>query len=477
MARQIASLLIRDAEIFGHGRANVLVEHGRIARIGQGLACETGRVIEARGGLLLPGLHDHHIHLAGLAVRAQSVWCGPPQVTNEAQLREALAAAPGPGWIRGIGYHESVLGKLPDARALDALLADRPMRMQHRSGRMWLLNSLALELLLAENEPPPGLEDEHGRHTGRLFDADEWLRMALGSTPPDFATISAELARLGVTGVTDMTPQNGPEVAAHFASQRASGALLQSVTLAGTLNLAQAPQHGWSLGPVKLHLHEAELPEFENAAALTRAAHEQGRGIAIHCVSEVEIVFALALLEHAGALPGDRIEHASIASHDHIARMAELGLSVCVQPHFVAERGDRYLADVEPRLHDDLYRLQSLRAAGLAMAGGSDAPFASHDPWAAMRAAVSRRTAAGHTIGQDEALSPEQALSLWLADPADHSRPREVAQGAPADLCLLSRPWAQTRSRLCGDDVLLTLASGQIVHDRVDQPPVERSPR
>jgi predicted amidohydrolase YtcJ len=477
MVRQIASLLIRDAEIFGHGRADVLVEHGRIARIGQGLACETGRVIEARGGLLLPGLHDHHIHLAGLAVRAQSVWCGPPQVTNEAQLREALATAPGPGWIRGIGYHESVLGELPDARALDTLVADRPMRMQHRSGRMWLLNSLALELLLAENDPPPGLEGEYGRYTGRLFDADEWLRGALGSTPPDFAAISAELARLGVTGVTDMTPQNGPDMAAHFASQRASGALVQSVTLAGTLDLADAPQQGWTLGPVKLHLHEAQLPSFDDAAALIRTAHDQGRAVAIHCVSEVEIVFALALLEHAEDFPGDRIEHASIASPDHIARMTELGLAVCVQPHFVAERGDRYLVDVEPSSHPHLYRLASLSAAGIALAGGSDAPFAGHDPWAAMRAGVSRRTAAGETIGVDEALTPEQALALWLADPADLSRQRDVAQGAPADLCLLARPWAEAGERLANEDVILTLASGQIVHDRVDQPPVERSPR
>jgi len=477
MAEQDTRLLIRDAEVLGHGRSDVLVEHGRIARIGRALEAEACPVIDARGGALLPGLHDHHIHLAGLAVRAQSVWCGPPRVTDEAQLREALAAAPGSGWIRGIGYHESVLGSLPDASALDVLVRDRPLRMQHRSGRMWLLNSAALELLSDQAELPPGLEREHGHYTGRLFDEDAWLRGALGSAPPDFSQISSDLARLGITGLTDMTPQNGPEMAVHFARQRKSGALVQSVTLTGTIELGDAIEQGWLLGPFKLHLHEAALPPFAESADMIRMAHARGRPVAIHCVSEVEIVYALALLEEARTMPGDRIEHASIAGPAHIMQMACNGLAVCVQPHFVAERGDRYLLDVEPRLHGDLYRLQSLRQAGIPLAGGSDAPFALADPWAAMRAAVTRKTEAGQTIGADEALNPEQALSLWLADPADLSRQREIAVGAPADLCLLARPWMEARDNLVSEDVVLTIASGDVVHDLVDQPPVQRGSR
>jgi predicted amidohydrolase YtcJ len=477
MAGHDSRLLIRDAEVPSHGRADVLVEAGRIARIGQGIEAGACRVIEAGGGALLPGLHDHHMHLAGLAVRAQSVWCGPPDVLDAEQLARALAHAPGSGWIRGIGYHESVLGTLPDARELDRFVSDRPMRMQHRSGRMWLLNSAALELLLGCGEPPPGLEREQGRWTGRLFDEDAWLRRALGSFPPDFSCVSRQLAQMGVTGVTDMTPQNSLEMAAHFTRQREAGALRQSVTLAGTLELGDAVQDAWTLGPLKLHLHEAELPTFEDTVAMISSAHQKARAVAIHCVSEVEIVFAMAILESAGVHPGDRIEHASIASGEHIAQMACMGVAVCVQPHFVAERGDRYLLDVEPRLHADLYRLQSLLRAGIPLAGGSDAPFASADSWAAMRAAVHRQTAAGRLLGPEEALSPEQALALWLADPSDLQRQRKLEAGAPADLCLLDRSWAEARPRLMADDVALVLASGEVVHDRVDQPPFERGPR
>ncbi|SFG27209.1 Predicted amidohydrolase YtcJ [Novosphingobium sp. CF614] len=473
-------MLIRNAEVWQAGPADVRVEAGRIAALGTLPALPGETIVDACGGALLPGLHDHHIHLAALAARKSSVACGPPEVRDAQDLARALDR-PGTGWLRGIGFHESVLGGiLPDAAALDRLVPHRPLRMQHRTGRMWLLNSMALDELLRAAAPPPGIEREGGRFTGRLFDEDAWLQRALGSRPPDFSEASRELARYGITGVTDMSPRNDPAMAAHFARQAASGALRQSLVLAGTPALAEAACEGWRLGPVKLHLHEAALPDFDTALAFVRAGHGQDRPVAVHCVTEVELVFALALLEEAGHLPEDRIEHVSIAAPELVARMAalgdEAGLRACVQPHFVSERGDRYLADVEPRHHGDLYRLRSLREAGIVMAGGSDAPYGSPDPWTAMAAATSRRTSGGAVIGRDEALTPEQALALYLADPLDLARQRRVAPGEPADLCLLDRPWAQARARPRGTDVAATWVSGRLVHQRVDKAPVERLP-
>ncbi|MDR2857484.1 MAG: amidohydrolase family protein [Novosphingobium sp.] len=458
-------MLIRDAEVRAGKRADVRLAAGLIAEIGDLPPRPGEAVIDASGGALLPGLHDHHIHLAGLAVRAASLPCGPPEVNTPEQLAAQLRR-PGTGWIRGIGYHESVMG-LPDAAALDRLVPDRPIRIQHRSGRLWLLNSPALAELLARAEPPPGLD----RATGHLFDEDRWLQAALAGHPPDFGQVSAELARCGVTGATDMTPRNDPAMAAHFTRQMESGALLQHCLLAGEAALADAPAGPWRLGPAKLHLHEATFPAFDDAVTFVAAAHHRQRAAAVHCVSEIELVFALAVLEEAGALPGDRIEHASIAAPELVARIAALGLAVVTQPHFVGERGDRYLADVEPRHHPDLYRLGSLIAAGVPLAGGSDAPFAGADPWEAMAAAVSRRTRTGKVIGAGESLTPEQALALYLADPADLARPRRIAPGAIADLCLLDRPWAAARGALSSSAVCATFVAGRLVHHRIDQPP------
>ena len=283
-------MLIRDAELWGKGRADLRIAEGRIAAIGALAPLPDEPVIEARGGALLPGLHDHHIHLAAHAVARASLPCGPLAVTSEADLAAALAQ-PGEGWLRGIGYHESVAG-LPDALTIDRWQAERPVRIQHRSGRMWLLNSRALGLLLALDAPPPGLERIDGRWTGRLFDEDGWLRRVLGGTPPALDAVGTELARHGVTGVTDMSPGNDGSSLRYFAAERAAGHLPQHLVAAGTLALGDSPPPpGIAVGPAKLHLHENALPDFDQCVAFLRAAHDQGRAIASHCTTETELVF------------------------------------------------------------------------------------------------------------------------------------------------------------------------------------------
>ena len=464
-------MLIRNAQVWKKGQADVRIADGRIVAIGSLKPIEGEEIVNARCGAMLPGLHDHHIHLAALAVKQNSVPCGPPDVTDVAALEAALDQ-PGTGWLRGIGYHESVAGML-DVAVLDQMVPHRPVRIQHRSGRMWFLNSAALDLLLANAEPPPGLDCR----SGQLFDEDRWLRETLGSAPPSFAAVSTDLAAMGVTGLTDMTPGNDPAMAAHFGSQQRSGSLLQRCCLAGTLALPDGNfNNRLALGPAKVHLHEASLPDLDDTIGFMRAAHAQRRSVAIHCTSETELVFALAALNHAGPARGDRIEHAGIAPDHLIDEMARMGLWIVSQPHFIAERGDQYANDVERRDLPSLYRLRAFIDTGVPLAGGSDAPFGEPDPWASMAAAVSRMTRSRLLLGPNEALTPEQALALFLADPMDLTRQQSIEIGAPADLCLLDRPWEEARLRLSADDVRMTIIDGRIVHNRIDESPVECNP-
>jgi predicted amidohydrolase YtcJ len=457
-------MLITNAELEGGHQAAVRIEAGAITAIGP-LTPDAGeRVIDAQGGFLLPGLHDHHIHVASLAASLASVTCGPPGITSAAAFAACLRA-PGTGWLRATGYHESVAGML-DAAVLDRIVPDRPVRVQHRSGRMWFLNSAALDDLLANNPPPLGLERQGNRYTGRLFDEDVWLRHALGGTLASFAPVGAMLARAGVTGLTDMSPANDAVAAHHFAAEQARGALPQRILLAGTPGLTPADMEGdMTLGAVKIHLHEADLPDFKDAAAWVEDAHAMERPVAVHCATEVELVFALAFLAEAGAAPGDRIEHASVAPDSAVQEIARLGLAVVTQPHFIAERGDAYLAEVAPAEHSILYRLRAFRDAGVALAAGSDAPFGGTDPWAAMAAATSRQTRAGAPIGTAEALTPEEALDLYLAAPQAVGRRRRVVAGGPADLCLIDRPWSRARAALGAVQVRATFIGGRIVHE------------
>mgnify|MGYP000371484137 CR=1 FL=1 len=71
---------------------------------------------------------------------------------------------------------------MEDRERLDALAPERPVRIQHRSGSMWFVNSKGLERLGLEGAISRELErfgvaiDDAGRATGRFFRADEWLR-------------------------------------------------------------------------------------------------------------------------------------------------------------------------------------------------------------------------------------------------------------------------------------------------------------
>jgi predicted amidohydrolase YtcJ len=160
----------------------------------------------------------------------------------------------------------------------------------------------------------------------------------------------------------------------------------------------------------------------------------------------------------AGRLPGDRIEHGAVIPAEMVADLR--GLTVVSQPHFVAERGEQYVRDVPPEDLPDLWRLRSLIDAGVAVAGGSDAPFGGADPWQVMRAAT-RRPAA---LGPGEAVDPATAIRLFLGDPAAPAVPRLIGPGHPADLVLLRCPTRQAVRSLASDLVAATLIGGELVH-------------
>ena len=477
-------LLIRRAEIYRPGSPGQVLDvrcaSGRIVDLAAQLDSLPGEaVLDAGGNALLPGLHDHHIHLFSLAAAAGSVSCGPPAVRNRDQLVEVLQAVPGSGWIRGVGYHESVAG-LPTARALDGMVPHRPVRIQHRSGKLWLLNSAAMELVgVHQQASSPGVITADGQPTGQLFRLDAWLAARLERTdPPDVSAVSASLASFGITGVTDATPSNNRQTLRDFARMMGRGELLQRVRLMGDDDLSDAfdgkhavattdfPNSLLVAGERKIMLDEWALPDFEVLVNTIAKAHAAGRGVAFHCVTRTELVFALAALREAPG-EGDRIEHAAVVSPDAIPLLQETGVTVVTQPGLVTERGDQYRMDVPELEHPHLYRWRTLAEAGVPVVASSDAPFASANPWLAMQGAATRLTASGFLMGSEERVSPEQALAGFCApaeDPA--AAPRSIVPGAVADLCLLDCSWQQARRALGRCQVNATVRGGELIFAR-----------
>lgn len=462
-------MLIVNANTPEHTHIALRTDGEHIVTLAPDLAPEPGEVVfDAGGGAVLPGLHDHHLHLLAYAAGIGSVQCGPPRLDCAQALAETLAkqAAHSEGWIRGIGYHESVAGEI-DRCWLDRVVPGRPIRIQHRSGQLWIFNSLGLRCLgVDEVGAGDPFERVEGKPTGRLYGADAWVRERLGASMPALGEASRRLARFGITGVTDASPGNGLAEFRHFAAEREAGRLQQNVLMMGSEALDPSwVVPGLSVGATKIHLREAALPLFDTLCERIERSHRAGRPVAVHCVTLVELMLAVSALQATGVQAGDRLEHAAVASEEAVDLVREAGLHVVTQPNFIFERGDSYLASLSAEELEGLYRAGSFAAARVPVGAGSDAPYGDPDPWRAMAAALDRRTRVGCVLGRAERLAPASVLDLYCSDPL---RPggarRRLAAGGVADLCVLDRPLEQVFADAAAVKVRLTVSGGRIIH-------------
>ncbi len=435
-------LLIREAEVRGEGRVDVRISGVRISELARRLVPRADEeVVDAAGAALLPGLHDHHLHVLAAAAARDSVPCGPPAVRSRSELAQRLhQATPRAGWLRGVGYDDASMGQL-DSASLDALSPPGvAVRISHRGGSLWVLNSLAAARLDLDGHDIAGVErDADGHATGRLWRLDGWLRERLGPDHPglpglpDLAGLSAELAAYGVTGVTDATPDLDGD-AVHTI---VGGGFEQRLVSLGLEHCVP----GVGLGPRKLVVPDHVLPRLDDLTERIRA--ERPRAVALHCVTPAALVLALSALGEAGPHPSDRIEHAAITSPEATDWLAGLGVTVVTQPSMVALRGDDYLDRVEPSDRNGLWPFGSLLRAGVRVGCASDAPYGDLDPWAGIAAAVRRRAPSGRPVAPHEAVPAWQALRSYLTAPGDPGGPvRRVAVGASSDLVLLDRSLA-----------------------------------
>jgi predicted amidohydrolase YtcJ len=458
-------LLLRQARLSeGADPSDLIIDAGVVRAVAPaGSIPDPGQVLDVEGALVVPGLHDHHVHLRSWAASLASVEVGPPAVVDPDGLARALSQ-PGEGWLRAVGYHQSVAGEL-DRWNLDRLVPHRPVRVQHRSGAIWILNSRGLDELGTDLPGSPGVErDRDGLPTGRLFRMDDWLAGRLPGRDQDTSAISALASGWGVTGFTEAGPEAGPPMLAWLEDQKRSGRLAQRLlVMAPSRGAGSDPPTGSEWAPVKFLLDDTDLPGLVDLTDRFAVAHRRGLPVAVHCVTVAQLWLALTALADTVPLAGDRVEHGALIPEEAIARLAAGGIAVVTNPGLVRHRGDQYRLEVGASDQADLYRAATLRAGGVVVAGGTDAPFGPADPWESVRAAVDRRTLSGHLLGPQERLDAVDALGLFLADPRHLGRRRRVEAGAAADLCVL-RAGRLSDAVTGADPVAVTIIGGEIVY-------------
>ncbi|KUI00314.1 amidohydrolase [Mycolicibacterium acapulense] len=433
-------MLIQRATLLDGRSVDIRVAE-KIVAVEPELAPVSGEpVYDAAGRTVIPGLHDHHVHLRSAAAALGSVRVGPAEVHNRAELARALATAkPGAdGWVRAVGYHEAVAGPL-DRTVLDEVVPSVPVRVQHRSGVLWTLNSAGLVRVGMADHPD-----------GRLRSADRSWSDTLQRNETGLGEVSERLSGLGVTGVTDATPDLEIDDIVRLLEAHRRGEL---------------PQRVLCLAPGKRILHDTDL-DLDGLTSWISERHGEGAPVAVHCVTAAQLVVTLSALQATGTHPGDRIEHASVVPDDGIGTLAASGVTVVTQPNFVAERGDQYLDEVPAGEHHELWRVGSLLRAGVPLVLSTDMPFGEGDPWATMRAAVRRMTGSGAVLGADERITAPEALGMFFGTGHDPLRRRTVAPGQPGDLVVLEPSPSDVLETLASDMVAATVIAGEVAFDR-----------
>ena len=487
--------------------AALAVRGGRVAWVGTADAAASmrgarTRVIDCGGASAIPGFHDAHMHILAYAAARDAADCGPSRASSIADIRRVLRAAaartPEGEWVRGRGYDHAALtdARHPTRHDLDAAAPRHPVRLAHRSGHADVLNTAALARVgIADSTPePPGatisrsLED--GAPDGLLFEMGEYLDAKI--PPPPYHVLRERVERaarnllsLGITSVQDATHTNGADRWDSLTALRQSVRPMPRVTMmAGGARLTEFAERGmgFGFGDDRLRLGHAKLMatassgvQTPSASALRRTAADcadAGFPVAIHAVESEIVASAASAIANAAkiATAPHRIEHCAECPPEVLNAVARCGATVVTQPAFIYEGGDRYLATVPRAALPYLYRARSLTERGIPLAFGSDAPIAAPNPMIGLRAAITRQSATGATLGENERMDAQSALSAYTLGSAQSAgapaarNQGTLAPGRLADIAVLDRDITAVAPESLGETrVALTILGGEAV--------------
>jgi predicted amidohydrolase YtcJ len=178
------------------------------------------------------------------------------------------------------------------------------------------------------------------------------------------------------------------------------------------------------------------------------AAYAGGWSIAAHAIGDRAIDLAIDIITDCQIMYGprtipNRIEHASMARPDQLAKLATAGIAVTPQASFFREGGDGMTNSLGPDRLPWAYRAASFLKAGVTLAGSSDRPVADGNVLRGMQAFMDRRTSSGAIFGNPaERLTPLQALAAYTSGAAQATgtfdEKGSLTPGKLADFTVLS---------------------------------------
>ena len=502
----------------------VAVKGGKIIAVGANSACTSAlekgfEPVDLRGGALLPGFIDTHLHPVLMTFFALNCDLGRARSIGEVQtsLKEALLKKQGDSWLVGLNFDEQNMleKRVPDRHDLDAVSPDRPAVVIKHDGHSVFVNTLAIEaagVTASTPDPDAGLiEREADGYPSGAF-REMAAQLILNQMPMPELEVLVEgarqtfkrLASLGLTslGVVLQTGEEGPAGSAGAFDVPAMQLFLEHCPLslysllitsdvAGLEGLRSGVLNAGShrLGGIKLFADgtfgsstaymlapfsdDASKPGMlmhspEELYRRMAEAHNAGWQVCVHAIGDAANrlcaeLYARLFEEFPRTGCRHRIEHASIMDAQALNEVARMGLVVSTQPMFIHSEKDWLPRRLGAARCKTVYPFRSFLNAGIKVAGASDAPIESQDVLHAIQCCVTREGFEPH-----QCISLEQAVRMYTLDAAyaqfEDGIKGSITPGKRADLVILEEdPFKVNPDRIKDIRLLRTVVAGKVL--------------
>jgi predicted amidohydrolase YtcJ len=508
------------------GELAVYATDGVVREIGRGSDLRrehaAARIIDARGGTILPGLTDAHGHLYGLGLALDVVDLAGANSYDEviARTRARSEHAAANEWILGRGWDQNRWAdrQFPTAPALDAAIAGHPVWLKRVDGHAGLANTAALRaagITAATPDPEGGriIRDAAGNPTGVFVDGA--MSLVEEKIPaPSFAlrkkrvlAAAREIARNGLTEMHDAGAEEGTIRAVKELIDEGLFPIRVYMMLTDDAHLidsyfSSGPLldygHRLTVRSIKMYADGALgsrgaaliapysddpgnsgllLAKPEHLADVATRARAHGFQVNTHAIGDRGVDNVINGYEAAGVTPSERfrIEHYQVVTPADFTRLGRDGIIASMQPTHATSDMPWAERRLGPERIRGAYAWRTVLDTKGRLALGSDFPVESVNPFLGIHAAVTRQDQQGNPPG---GWYPEQRLTLleairgFTSDAAfaafEETSRGTIEPGKLADFTIVEGDLSATpASDLWKARVLYTVVGGEMVYDGV----------
>jgi predicted amidohydrolase YtcJ len=483
--------------------------------------------IPLRGRTVIPGFNDSHQHLSQVATDLLQMNCSPSVCGSIARIQDAVRRqaqkTPPGGWVRGVGYDDT---KTADPRLLnrfdlDAAAPEHPVFIQHISGHWAITNSRGLAMGGVEGttpDPPGGAygrDAATGRLNGILYEQAEFAYVFEGLTgrPPVMPLYSRKDRKrglrkacnlylaAGITSVTDALVstqaletyqeclQSGdlkirvymliayeyfPHLKAlglktGFGNERlriGGVKIIADGAIAGRTAFLSEPYVGTKDRGIFVAGSEEALYE-----AIGKG-HEAGYQVCVHANGDQAIALALNGFEKAlERIPRKdhrhRLEHCTVVNRKILQRMKKLKLLATPFGSYIHHHGEKMIPCYGAERLRMMFAHRSFLDQGIPVSGSSDHPCGPYPPLLAIQSCVTRKSAAGEVLAENQRITVEEAISIYTLASAyaafEEKLKGSITAGKLADLVVLGEDPRRVHPDEIKDiPVEMTIINGEI---------------